>query len=121
MPHLRPSPRMSHQPKPEHQTTKVPEGWEALKLRDVIYGMDSGVSVNGDDTPARSGEKGVLKVSAVSYGVFDAGANKRIVEADLERAKLNPQAGSIVVSRANTAELVGASAYVPQDYLDIFA
>lgn len=99
---------------------RVPEGWQEVRLGDVVHSMDSGVSVNGDDRPAGAGEKGVLKVSAVSYGIFDPTANKRITDSDLPRAKLNPKSGSIIISRANTPELVGASAYVESNYPDIF-
>ncbi|MEF2279922.1 restriction endonuclease subunit S [Deinococcus sp. YIM 134068] len=98
----------------------MPDGWKRQHLRDVINAMEAGVSVNGDDKPALNGEKGVLRVSAVSYGVFAPGANKRIFQADLNRARINPRAGSIIVSRANTSELVGASAYIEQDYENLF-
>jgi type I restriction enzyme S subunit len=98
----------------------VPKGWEEVKLSDVIRTIESGVSVNGDNTPASHSEVGVLKVSAVTYGYFNPNANKRIIIQDIERARLNPSQDSIIVSRANTPELVGASAYIAKDYKGIF-
>lgn len=72
------------------------------------------------DYPSNNGECGVLKVSAVAKGVFLPGKNKAIREMDIEKARENPKAGSIIISRANTSELVGACGYVECDYNNLF-
>lgn len=98
----------------------VPKGWVLGCVGDLLIGLESGVSVNGEDRHAQPGEKSVLKVSAVSYGCFDSKASKVIDKNEISRAKTKPRAGQIIVSRSNTESFVGASAYVDKDYQDIF-
>ncbi|WP_375750012.1 restriction endonuclease subunit S [Vibrio sp. HN007] len=99
----------------------VPNGWKDGRVGDLLLGLESGVSVNGEDRQMKNGEKGVLKVSAVSYGIFDRNATKVIDSPnELHRAKTNPKQGQIIISRSNTEELVGASAYIERDFSDLF-
>lgn len=98
----------------------VPDGWREGRVNDLITRLESGVSVNGEDRPLNPGELGVLRVSAVTYGTFDPGAVKAIVPSDIGRAKCNPRAGQIIVSRSNTEDLVGASAYIERDYPNLY-
>ena len=98
----------------------VPEHWRILKLGDLIEQLDSGVSVNGTDRPATDNEPGVLKISAVTSGVFDPSQNKAIRADEVHRARVSPRADRIIVSRSNTVELVGASAYVESDHPTLF-
>jgi type I restriction enzyme S subunit len=100
--------------------SKVPVGWTLDKLASAIKTLESGVSVNGEDRAKVESEKAVLKVSAVSYGFFNPKASKVIVKEELERAKVNPRADSIIISRSNTENLVGASAYINTDYSDLY-
>lgn len=99
----------------------VPNGWVEGKVNDLLLGLESGVSVNGTEREMGANEKAVLKVSAVSYGVFDPLAIKVIEDPqELSRAKVNPKIGQIIVSRSNTENLVGASVYIDQNYPDLF-
>ncbi|HDS6407988.1 TPA: restriction endonuclease subunit S [Klebsiella oxytoca] len=98
----------------------VPKDWVLGYVGDLLIGLESGVSVNGQERCAQPGEKVVLKVSAVSYGFFDPNAAKVIDKTEISRAKTTPRAGQIIISRSNTEALVGASAYVDKDYQDIF-
>ncbi|WP_350627690.1 restriction endonuclease subunit S [Pseudoalteromonas sp. CAL260-MNA-CIBAN-0059] len=95
----------------------VPNRWEQGRVEDLLQGLESGVSVNGVERPLMNGELGVLKVSAVSYGVFNKKAVK-VIESPKEqqRAKVHPKKGQIIISRSNTEELVGASAYIEADF-----
>jgi type I restriction enzyme, S subunit len=95
---------------------RIPDGWTSAFVSDFISHFDAGVSVNGDDSPAVDNEFGVLKVSAVTEGVFREAENKRIEGGELGRAAVHPKAGRILMSRANSPELVGACAYLDQDY-----
>lgn len=99
---------------------ELPKGWRLVALRDCIESIESGVSVNGEDRPATESEAGVLKVSAVSGGRFIPAQNKKIVANELARARLNPHAGSLIMSRANTPELVGSIAYVEGAHPNLF-
>lgn len=99
----------------------VPNGWEDGRVGDLLIGLESGVSVNAEDRQMKTSEKGVLKVSAVSYGIFDQNAVKVIDSPnELHRAKTNPKQGQIIISRSNTEELVGASAYIEHDFSNLF-
>jgi len=106
-----------------YKSTKIgvlPVEWEVVRLKKIIQKFESGVSVNGENRKLEDGEIGVLKVSAVSYGVFDSSAAKAVIKDDLRRVKTNPKVGQIIISRANTPELVGASAYVDKDYPNLY-
>jgi type I restriction enzyme, S subunit len=94
--------------------------WKNVKLGALIESLDSGVSVNGEDSPASPNEKGVLKISSVTYGQFQPNENKRIIQTDVARARINPKKDRIIMSRANTPELVGASVYVSDDHPNLF-
>jgi type I restriction enzyme, S subunit len=85
-------------------------------LEDFIEGFDVGVSVNGEDRPSRPGEHGVLKVSSVSPGRFVPSENKAVLARELDRLGPALVRGDILVTRANTHELVGAAALVSDDY-----
>lgn len=98
----------------------LPAGWQLVQLMDVIELPEAGVSVNSMDCPAREGEYGVLKTSAVTSGVFEPGENKLIRPDEFHRAAVNPQLDRIIVSRINTPQLVGASAYVERDHPNLF-
>lgn len=98
----------------------VPEGWEEGRVGDLLEKLESGVSVNGEDRPLQPGEFGVLRVSSVTYGTFKPSAAKAIVPKDISRAKCHPRAGQIIISRSNTDELVGASAFVEKDYPNLY-
>jgi type I restriction enzyme S subunit len=97
-----------------------PKGWNILPLSRIITGLRGGVSVNGTDLPARNGEPGVLKLSAISYGQFAPEQNKAVIEN--ERSRLGPsvRSNTILISRSNTTELVGACVYVPEDFPHLY-
>jgi type I restriction enzyme, S subunit len=94
---------------------EIPEHWEALALRRLIREVTSGTSVNAIDEPAEPGQPGVLKTSCVYTGEFRPEENKAILESELDRATCPLLAGSLVVSRMNTPDLVGAAGLVMND------
>ena len=98
----------------------VPSGWVDGRVKDLVKGLETGVSVNGEDRPRDKSEKAVLKVSAVSYGIFNPNACKVIEPHEISRAKSTPKEGQVIISRSNTEELVGASAYVEKTYADLY-
>ena len=91
---------------------EVPSHWEVSTLRRVIQAIESGVSVNATDSPAGFGEIGVLKTSCVYRGEFDPDENKVVVPEELERVACPVTAGTLIVSRMNTPDLVGAAGLV---------
>jgi type I restriction enzyme S subunit len=90
----------------------VPEHWKALPLRRLIRQVTSGTSVNAIDEPASHGQAGVLKTSCVYTGEFRPEENKAILESELDRATCPVVAGTLVVSRMNTPDLVGSAGLV---------
>jgi len=105
--------------------TRLPgfrEAWEERPLGSEIVGLDAGVSVNSGDNEAASSseELAILKTSAVANGVFLPHECKNISANDVHRARLNPRANSILISRMNTIDLVGECGYVDADYFRLF-
>lgn len=99
---------------------EVPEHWVVLKLKYLIQSLESGCSVNAADTPAKTGEIGVLKTSCVYTRRFRVEENKTVFQEDLPRVKCPLRKGAIIISRMNTPELVGASALVNVDIDNIY-
>ncbi len=84
-------------------------------LSEIIAALEGGVSVRSGDRAARSGEVGVLKVSAVQDGRFRPGENKVVVGSEVDRLAVPARRGDLLISRANTPELVGACGLVREE------
>ncbi len=98
----------------------IPNSWDVLKLKYVIAFIESGVSVNASQLAAGEGKIGVLKTSSVSKYSFRPEENKEVNLDELGRVSCPVRANTIIVSRMNTPELVGACGYVEQDYPNLF-
>jgi len=98
----------------------VPAHWEVVPFKRVIERVESGTSVNASDFPAEDGKFGVLKTSCVYTGQFDPNENKTVVEGELDRVSCPLRAGTLIVSRMNTPELVGAAGLVRQAPPNLF-
>ncbi len=108
--------------RPGYKKTRIgwiPEEWADAKLSSLVNGLQAGVSVNSHDEKAREGELSVLKTSAVTYGYFRPEENKRIVDGEIKRARVSPTAESIIISRMNTKDLVGANVYIEKDFSNL--
>lgn len=92
---------------------------DSAPLGAIIVRLETGVSVRGHDGPARPGQHGVLKISAVTEGLFRPEENKLVDEREMGRIGPSVTRGDLLISRANTASLVGASAYVEEDHPDL--
>ena len=113
-------PYPSYRPSGVDWLGEVPEGWEVKRLRQVIDSIESGTSVNASDYPASESEIAVLKTSCVYSGAFDAAENKVVLPEELERVSCPLKAGSLIVSRMNTPDLVGSAGYVTRAADNIF-
>lgn len=91
--------------------------WSHKKIRDLIDGLQAGVSVRSSNGIAH---KFILKTSSVESGRFLPNESKPILDEDLHRARCNPVANSMIISRMNTPELVGNVGYVTESYKDLF-
>lgn len=86
---------------------------------DVLTGIISGKSIKTLDRPALPHEIGILKISAVTWGEFRAEENKAM-PSDFDANGI-PRAlsGDILISRANTRELVGAPVIVDKNHYNL--
>lgn len=98
----------------------VPEHWSPAPFRYAMTGIESGTSVNATDTPADIDELGVLKTSCVYRGFFDPEENKTVIAEDRDRVSCPLRAGTVIVSRMNTPDLVGAAGLVKTARAGIF-
>lgn len=99
---------------------RLPQDWSVRRIGECIVSLDAGTSVGGEDRQKHEDEKGILKVSAVSSGRLRPSEHKVISPDRLDEVDTTPQEGHLIISRANTRELVGASAYVDVDYPDLY-
>lgn len=94
---------------------QVPKHWEVKRLRFAVATLEQGWSPQCDNQPADDDCWGVMKVGCVNGNTFDPLENKALppdLEAK-EHYELKPR--DIIISRANTKELLGSAAIVPAD------
>ena len=96
----------------DEQPFALPPGWGWSPMGELVNRSEAGWSPTCVGSPRRSGYWGVLKVSAVSWGAFDANANKELPTDLVPRPEYEVQDGDFLLSRANTEELVARSVVV---------
>jgi len=89
---------------------EVPEHWEVITLKHIITRMEQGWSPQCDAQQAGEGEWGVMKVGCVNRDHFDSTQNKRLPLSLEPVPSLEIKHGDILVSRANTRDLLGLAA-----------
>jgi type I restriction enzyme S subunit len=90
----------------------IPAHWEVRRLRYSVEKIEQGWSPQCDNRPAELGEWGVLKVGCVNGDSYDEKDNKAL-PADLDPlVRYEVFVGDILISRANTKELLGSAALV---------
>lgn len=100
---------------------EIPSHWDVKQLKHIIKNLNSGTSVNSEDTPTSGNEQiGVLKTSCVYGDIFRPNENKKVVIEEYGRVKCPVVKDSIIISRMNTPELVGSNGYVEEDYPNLF-
>ncbi|MDV2477307.1 hypothetical protein F8M49_21605 [Rhodococcus zopfii] len=106
-------PRVLADADPCRQEFNVPKGWEWCRLGQLVLTNEAGWSpVCPPEPRPNDAEWGVLKLSAVSWGKFLAHEHK-ILGAGLDpRPAIEVRDGDYLMSRANTAALVGRSVVV---------
>jgi type I restriction enzyme, S subunit len=83
-----------------------------IPLSNYVERIVNGKSPATEGRPAASDEWAVLKVGAVSFGVFDERENKALPISYVVPPSMEVRPGDFIMSRANTVELVGACALV---------
>ena len=96
-----------------------PFQWDVVSIGDVIFSSDAGWSGNGKQRPKLPGEIAVLKVSAVTKGYFIPEECKVLDDQKNIKKYVYPQKGDLLFSRANTREMVGATAVITEDHPEL--
>jgi len=96
------------------------EPWGERALQSVVARLEAGVSVRSVEGDAGGSDCFVLKTSAVADGNFDASERKPVIPADRGRVRCPVRAGTILVSRMNTPDLVGEVGFVDRDHPNSF-
>ena len=102
------------------QATSLVGGWKSGVLGKVISDVRGGFSVNSEDRPAGAGELGVLKTGAVLNGRFCPTENKAVLASEVSRVRTSVSAGTIIICRKNSEDVIGASALVKEDCPNLF-
>nr|WP_180066717.1 restriction endonuclease subunit S [Acinetobacter sp. YH12129] len=95
---------------------QVPEHWKCIKIKHITTTFEQGWSPQCDSRPAESHEYGVLKVGCVNGGSFRSSENKALPPELEPRLQYLIQKDDLLISRANTKELVGSASVVNGDY-----
>ncbi len=93
---------------------RIPAHWEAKRLRFVMETIEQGWSPLCNNYPAEDDEWGVLKVGCVNGTTFDQSENKALPSDLAPREHYEISSGDILMSRANTKELLGSAAIVQE-------
>ncbi len=97
------------------------KGYNKGRFGDFVKTIIAGSSYGGEQKEnLNDNEFGVLKISAVTWGVFNPKEFKVVNKVDLRGKVIHPAKGDLLFSRANTKELVGATCIVDADYPKLF-
>ena len=86
----------------------LPCGWVQAKLGDVVDRIEAGKSFRCIERPPEAGQRGLVKISAVTWGDFREYESKTVPDGITVDDHLRIVEGDLLISRANTIELVGA-------------
>ncbi|WP_411761214.1 restriction endonuclease subunit S [Streptomyces tunisiensis] len=78
-----------------------------IPLRRFVTRIDQGVSPQCESFPREGVEWGVLKLSSIKRGQFNADENKQLPSGVNPHAEYEIKPGDLLVTRANTPQLVG--------------
>jgi len=81
-------------------------------LGDSLDGFEGGINFNPTDEGSSTSEWRVLKISSVTWGTFNPEASKPISKDSIFNETMIVRKGDLLMSRANTTELVGAVSMV---------
>ena len=89
-----------------------PYGWDIVTFDDCLVNIENGKSFVCDSIARKDEKPAILKLSAVTYGIYKPEENKAIIDENdfVESAEVHD--GDLLFTRKNTPELVGMAAYV---------
>lgn len=89
---------------------------EQIRLGSLLGAITPGKSLSGAESAPNADEFGVLKVSAVDPQGFQPQESKRLLHKEEFLSRFSVRAGDLLITRANTPELVGEVCLVDRDY-----
>jgi type I restriction enzyme S subunit len=92
----------------------LPDGWVWSAMGQLLDRIEAGLNVKCVERPPNGTETGLLKISAVTWWRFNERASKTLAESHVHPDEWLIAEGDLLVSRANTLELVGAPAIVEE-------
>ncbi len=90
----------------------LPDGWAWSSMGQLLDRIDAGLNVKCVERPPQGAETGLVKISAVTWWRFNERASKTLADSHVHPDQWLIANGDLLVSRANTLELVGAPAVV---------
>lgn len=94
----------------------LPANWRVAKVKHITLSVDQGISPQCESRPPDDGEWGVLKVGCVNTGDFNPMESKAL-PCDIEPIEsITLLKGDVLISRANTKNLVGRASMADKDY-----
>jgi type I restriction enzyme, S subunit len=91
-----------------------------VELGVLLRGIEAGKNMRCEERPPKGNELGVVKVSAVTWGRFDPLQSKTLPPNYVPPEKAQIHSGDLLISRANTLELVGAVVLVDDEPKGLF-
>ncbi len=91
---------------------EIPKHWEVIRLKFCLRSIEQGWSPACENRPVEQGEWGVLKVGCVNGSKFNPNENKALPKDTEPILELEIKPGDILMSRANTRELLGSTSLV---------
>jgi type I restriction enzyme S subunit len=94
--------------------------WTTVAVGSIIRDIVAGKNLRCEERPPMPHERGVVKVSAVTWGTFDPMATKTL-PANFDPPEASRiRSGDFLISRANTLELVGSVVVVEHTPQNLF-
>lgn len=100
--------------------SEIPFDWDLKRVKSCIASISSGLSAVTDDANSEESGKFVLRTSAVSSGFFVPTEVKPVLKSAVNRLICPVEPDTLIVSRMNTASMVGACAYVANNHPNTF-
>lgn len=94
----------------------LPVDWRIVKVKHLTQSVDQGISPQCESHPPDEGQWGVLKVGCVNTGDFNPMESKALPSEIEPIENITLTKGDVLISRANTKNLVGRAAMADKDY-----
>ncbi len=88
--------------------------WQVIKLGSIVHAIEAGKNLKCIEIPPENDDHGIIKISAVTWGVYDEEQSKTLPSEDLFIESRRINVGDFLISRANTIELLGNPVIVHQ-------